>query len=107
MCLSQIFPPGFAARKDRLEEEAFLANPIRNYIGLVVNPDDEQALAGIPLRPGMGDIRQYLIGHERQEHIVKRHITFTLQLLIFVGVPCDRVHTYIVHVRADIEQPLG
>jgi hypothetical protein len=56
MCLSQIFPPGFAARKDRLEEEAFLAHHIRNDIGLVVNPDDEQALAGIPLRPGMGDI---------------------------------------------------
>jgi hypothetical protein len=35
MCLSQIVPPGFAAGKDRLEEEAFLANHIRDYI--VVN----------------------------------------------------------------------
>ena len=95
-------PAGLCGWERLLEAEAVIAGPRGKHRGLVVNPHDEQALAGIPLRPGMGDIRQYLIGHERQEHIVKRHITFTLQLLIFVGVPCDRVHTYIVRVRTYI-----
>ena len=53
-CLAQIRPLGFAAGKDCLEAEAVLAGPRGNHRGLVVNPHDEPALAGLPLRPGMG-----------------------------------------------------
>src|SRR5665648_221512 len=97
--LLQVVPCRFATGNDGLEEEAVFVLDERHQVGVVVRGHDKDALARVLLLVRMGQDVEQAACPDRHYNDLERNAPISLQRLVLLWVPPERLHGTMIRRR--------